>query len=217
MNNIEAKLLKIHESISLTGGSMKSEFQEQKLAMEYIEPVAKVLELGSNIGINSIIISKILNNDKNLVTLECDLSHIKTLTQNRDINGLHFNIEQSALSNMPLVRRGWHTFPITSTHLANNEIPVNTITYQELLTKYNIDFDTIVADCEGALYFILKDMPNILDNIKLLIVENDYILLEHKLFVDQILLEYGFKCTKSIPGGFENSPCYNCFYEVYKK
>jgi predicted O-methyltransferase YrrM len=106
MNTIEAKLFEIHQSIILIGGSMKSEFQEQKLAMEYIEPAAKVLELGSNIGINSIIISKILDSDKNLVTLECDLSHIETLTKNRDTNGLLFNIEPSALSSIPLARKG---------------------------------------------------------------------------------------------------------------
>jgi hypothetical protein len=217
MNKIEAKLLKIHESTNLIGGSMKSEFEEQKLAMEYIEPTFKVLELGSNIGINSIVISKILENDENLVTLECDLSHIETLTQNRDTNKLHFKIEPSALSSIPLAKRGWHTFPFISTDIKNDTIIVNTITYKELLSKYNINFDTIVADCEGALYFILKDMPSILTDIKLLIVENDYILLEHKLFVDQILLEYGFKCIKSLPGGFKNSPCHDCFYEVYKK
>jgi len=196
---------------------MKSEFQEQKLAMEYIDPASKVLELGSNIGINSIVIAHILNNDENLVTLECDLSHMETLISNRDSNGLNFKIEASALSNVPLFRRGWHTFPKDLMLPKQYDIAVNTITYHELLVKYGIDFDTIVADCEGALYFILKDSPNILDNIRLLIVENDYVLLEHKLFVDKILLERGFKCVKSVSGGFENSPCYDCFYEVYKK
>ena len=30
--------------------------------------------------------------------------------------------------------------------------PVNTITLEELNNKYNIEFDTLVLDCEGAFY-----------------------------------------------------------------
>jgi hypothetical protein len=215
MDNIDLILENIHSKITLKNGNMKSEYPEQRLALEFLTAESKVLELGSNIGINSIVISNILSNDTNLVTLECDSTHIDTLTYNRDINNLHFNIEPSALSSIPLGRRGWHTFPMTPGD--NNLIPVNTITYEQLLSKYGVNFDTIVADCEGALYYILKDMPYILANIKLLIVENDYIQLDHKLFVDKILESYGFKGIKSIPGGFNNSPCYDCFYQVFVK
>jgi hypothetical protein len=35
-------------------------------------------------------------------------------------------------------------------------------------------FDTLVLDCEGAFYYILQDTPEILEGIKLLIMENDY-------------------------------------------
>ena len=217
MELIDQKLRLLHSTIQLTCGNMLSEYPEQQLAMKYINENSKVLEIGSNIGLNSIIISKILNDDKNLVTLECDLTHIDNLTSNRNINSLNFNIEPSALSSIPLARRGWHTFPITDNIIPENCIKVNTITYEDLVKKYNISFDTIVADCEGALFYILKDMPYILNNINLIIVENDYISLDHKLFVDKILFEYNFKSIYSSPGGFENSPCHNCFYEVYSK
>lgn len=215
MDTIDLILNNIHSRININNGSMKSEYPEQRLVVEFLPPEAKVLELGSNIGINSIIISNILNNDTNLVTLECDLTHIDTLTYNRNINNLKFNIEASALSSIPLGRRGWHTFPMDLHN--NNLIPVNTITYNQLLNRYGVVFDTIIADCEGALYYILKDMPYILENIKLLIVENDYIELNHKLFVDKVLADYNFKLIKSVPGGFNNSPCYDCFYQVFSK
>ena len=45
----------------------------------------------------------------------------------------------------------------------------------ELKNKYNINFDTLVLDCEGAFYYILMDMPEILENIKLIINEIDEI------------------------------------------
>ena len=101
--------------------------------------------------------------------------------------------------------------------MTNNLIPVNTITWEQLLTKYNVQFDTIVADCEGAMYYILKDMPYILENINLIIIENDYISLDHKLFVDKVLESYNFKLIKNVTGGFEHSPCYDCFYQVFVK
>jgi len=51
---------------------------------------------------------------------------------------------------------------------------VKTITYDDLKLKYKINFDTLVLDCEGAFYYILMDMPEILENIKLIIMENNY-------------------------------------------
>ena len=61
MDDIDQKLEIIHKSVQLKNGNMKSEYPEQQLAMKFISPECKVLELGSNIGINSIVISNILN------------------------------------------------------------------------------------------------------------------------------------------------------------
>jgi hypothetical protein len=66
----------------------------------------------------------------------------------------------------------------------NYQIPSNI-----LGKKYNIDFDTLVLDCEGAFYYILNDFPEILENIKTIFVENDYNDIEHKNFVDLKLKE----------------------------
>ena len=93
--------------------------------------------------------------------------------------------------------------------------PVNTITLEELNNKYNIDFDTLVLDCEGAFYYILLDMPEIVTNINLIIMENDYHNLEHKLYIDNKLREENFEVVYSQIGGW--GPCYNNFFEVWKK
>jgi hypothetical protein len=80
------------------------------------------------------------------------------------------------------------------------------ITYSELLKKYNIIFDTLVIDCEGAFYYILLDMPEILTNINLIIMENDYFKnIEHKHYIDKILKENNFKVDYSQNGG--SGPC----------
>ena len=58
-------------------------------------------------------------------------------------------------------------------------------------------------------------MPDILDNIKLIIMENDYNDIEHKKYIDNILLSKNFIVDYSEAGGW--GPCYNNFFEVWKK
>ena len=92
---------------------------------------------------------------------------------------------------------------------------MNTLTIDELMNKYNIDFDTLVLDCEGAFYYILMDMPEILNNIKLIIMENDYNDISNKNYVDEILKKHNFKVDYQEPGGW--GPCCNNFFEVWKR
>ena len=92
---------------------------------------------------------------------------------------------------------------------------VNIITFEDLNSKYNIIFDTLVLDCEGAFYYILIDMPEILDNIKLIIMENDYNIIEHKKYIDNILFSKNFTVDYYEAGGW--GPCYNNFFQVWKK
>jgi hypothetical protein len=92
---------------------------------------------------------------------------------------------------------------------------VDTITLEQLYEKYKIDFDTLVLDCEGAIYYILMDMPELLNNIKLIIMENDFYEVDKKDYVDNIFKEKGFYVDYSEPGGW--GPCYFNFFEVWKK
>ena len=50
-------------------------------------------------------------------------------------------------------------------------------------------------DCEGAFYPILMDMPEVLDGIQLIIMENDYQDISHKQYVDEVLASRGFACV----------------------
>ena len=84
---------------------------------------------------------------------------------------------------------------------------------EELNQKYNILFDTLVLDCEGAFYYILMDMPEILNNVKLIIMENDYQDIEKKNYVDNVLTQHNFYVDYTETGGW--GPCYNKFFEVW--
>ena len=206
------KLSTIHRKLQLKYGTFKDELPEQKMAIRYLSGNEKVLEIGGNIGRNSLIIASIVNNDT-FVTLESDIRISKQLAENRDINKFTFHIENSALSKRKLIQKGWETKP--SDVLQSGHVWVNTINLDELKSKYKIDFDTLILDCEGAFYYILMDMPEILDGIKLIIMENDYNNIAHKNYVDSVLKDYNFYNEYKEAGGW--GCCYNNFFEVWKK
>lgn len=212
-NKVANLLANIHSKLSIKHGSLQDELPEQKMAVMYLNGDEKILEIGGNIGRNSLVIASILNDDTNFVTLECDNDIANMLQENRDINNFHFHIENSALSNRKLIQRGWDTKP--SEVLEGGYKWVNTIALDELRNKYNIEFDTLVLDCEGAFYYILMDMPEILDNINLIIMENDYHDISHKNYIDDVLRENNFIVEYRERGGW--GPCFSNFFEVWKK
>lgn len=208
------ELLQLHTKLQFQYASMSEEFPEQVMSMMFLEGHEKVLELGGNIGRNSVVIGHILNRNNNydFVTLETNAEDADKLRHNRDINSLKFHVENSALSNRKLIQSGWVTIP--SDEVLPGHFPVNTITWKELTDKYNITFDTLVLDCEGAFYYILQDMPEILDNIKLIIMENDYFADWSRLdFVLNTLKNKGFQCVFNKELGNERAD----FYQVWKR
>jgi hypothetical protein len=59
------------------------------------------------------------------------------------------------------------------------------------------------------------DMPEILDNIKLIIMENDYWEIEKKQYIDDILVKNNFYRVYKEAGGW--GPCYGNFFETWKR
>ena len=59
------KLYNIHSKLKLNYGSFYEELPEQKMAVRYLTGNEKVLEIGGNIGRNSLIIASILNSNNN--------------------------------------------------------------------------------------------------------------------------------------------------------
>ena len=208
-------LKNIHKKLKLEYGSFDEEFPEQLMATSNLTGSEKVLEIGANIGRNTLIIAHILNNNNNnnFVSLECDEVSVKKLETNKNINNFDFKIEPSALSKRKLIQKGWDT--MCSDVLLPGYKNVNTITWEELNKKYNIVFDTLVLDCEGAFYYILQDMPEILNNIKLIIMENDYHDYSHKQYIDTVLKNNNFYVHFSQEGGW--GPCKSHFFEVWKR
>ena len=213
INELDKKLTDIHNKLQIRYGSFKEELPEQKMVVRYLKGHEKVLEIGGNIGRNSLVIASILDNPSNFVTLESDVNIAEQLRENMVLNSLNFHIEYSALSDRTLIQSGWNTIP--SEVLQEGYKFVNTITLSNLLYKYNIVFDTLILDCEGAFYYILMDMPEILNNINLIIMENDYFEISKKNYVDEILKANNFVVDYKESGGW--GCCFNNFFEVWKK
>jgi FkbM family methyltransferase len=210
--SINNKLSNIHSKLQLKYGSFNDELPEQKMVIRYLTGKEKVLEIGSNIGRNSLIIASIINN-KNFVTLESDTHIFNQLNENKTLNNFTFYTENSALSNRKLIQKNWDT--IVSNKLLTGYKWVNIISLKDLYIKYQIKFDTLVLDCEGAFYYILMDMPEILNNINLIIMENDYHDISHKIYIDDIFKNNNFYVDYTQSGGW--GPCSNNFFEVWKK
>jgi len=216
--NIGERISKIHSELKIKHGSFNQELPEQKLAATYLSGNEKVLEIGGNLGRNSLVIANILSqqNNNNFVVLESDPNSTSKLIENRDYNNFTFHVEGSALSKRKLIQKGWDTIP--SDVLLPEYNWVNTIDLENLKNKYNIQFDTLVLDCEGAFYYILVDMPEILENINLILVENDYKEVFQKNYVDEILkknnfyLDYSEYCKEARWSIFQNE-----FFSVWRK
>jgi FkbM family methyltransferase len=211
-SNNNEKISNIHNQLKIKYGSFQEELPEQKMAVRFLTGNEKVLEIGGNIGRNSLVIASIVK-ENHLVTLETDPTISNQLQENKNINNLQFYIENSALSKRKLIQRGWDSKP--SDTLEAGYQWVNIITFDELQQKYNLEFDTLVLDCEGAFYYILMDMPEILNNIQLIIMENDYWDMSHKKYVDNALTKHKFSRIYYESGGW--GPCTNNFFEVWKK
>jgi FkbM family methyltransferase len=208
-----ARLQQIHSKLQLIHGSLHEEYPEQLMAATFISSDSKVLELGGNVGRNSCVIALLLNSSRNLVVVESDPKSTQKLKENRNHNNLSFYIENSAISKVPLIQSGWDTKP--GTIAPPGYYNVKTITYSQLKAKYQVPFDTLVADCEGALYYILRDDETMLKDFKTLIVENDYRDRGHYEYVCSRFVAAGFKPVYTRAGGWQ--PCYNEFYQVWQK
>lgn len=214
----QEKLRQLHSYLCIDYGDIRGEYQEQLMAMTYLNPDDVVLEIGGNIGRNSCVIATILSNQQNLTVLESSVKHAVELRHNRDQNSMNFEIIPAALSQVPLVQREWITQPLSKDQPENippgwSKIP--TITYPELLERSPKKFNVLVLDCEGAIENILDSYPELLNGIDKILIENDFLTAKSAQKVHDLFREAGLRPIYSEPGGW--GCCYNYFYQVWTK
>ena len=76
-------LSNIHNEIIINHGNKYDEYPEQLMSIMFIKSDDCVLEIGGNIGRNSCVISKILNDSNNLLVIESDPLSVSKLEENK--------------------------------------------------------------------------------------------------------------------------------------
>lgn len=210
-----------HSQLRFFGGNLNDEWIEQHNTVEFLDPDACVLELGGGLGRNSMLISCILNDETKFVTLECNHESAEMLSLNRSANGFRFHIEPAALSYRQLMYNADLALTVPGSHLLDGYEWVNTVTFEDIQSKYAIEFDTLVADCEGALYYILQDNEFLLDKINMITLESDYRLPGQKQWVEAVFARYGLRKIKSWrlhpPSVDLPRECIESFWEVWQR
>lgn len=217
----EQKLRALHATMRLVHGSLGEEYPEQLMTMTHLAPIRHdvkgVLEIGANVGRNSCVIASLLQpRSERLVAVEPSLAFCRSLQANRDVNGLHFNIEAAAISRVPLMHRAWDTTAVPDDGVVPPDwTPVTTLSWADLKNKWGLAFDVLVCDCEGALYYILKEEPDFMTGFRMVLIENDFKDAEHKQFVDAEFARAGLSVVSQIAGGW--GPCQDRFYECWAR
>lgn len=216
------KLRFYHSQLEFFGGELEGfERIEQLNAIDFLHPHAKVLELGSGLGRNSLLMSCVLEDESNLVTLECNSANVEFLRLNRFANGFRFHIEPAALSYRQMMFNPTLARTIPGDELQQGYEWIDTVSFETIQEKYAIEFDTLVADCEGALYYILQDNDRLLENITTVILESDYSSADHKRVVEDIFRHYGLTKVKTWRLEPQNADlpkeCMDSFWEVWKR
>jgi FkbM family methyltransferase len=152
------------------------EKKEQDLAQKYILENDIVLELGARYGSVSCIINSKLNNKKNQVVVEPDDRVWNALEQNKINNNCEFNIVKGFISNKKLDLTNLNVCidGYGATFIENENTKIPSYSLDEIINKYNLNFNVLVADCEGFLEVFFDENPNFYDNLRMIIFEADY-------------------------------------------
>lgn len=200
------------------GNPVDVEFEkdQQTLIRKYIPKDATVLEMGARYGTVSCVLSEILQNPTHHVAVEPDNSVIEALKKNRENNGGKFHIFEGVVSRYgyniqtKIVPENKYYDYATYTKKTDNPT-VNNISLDQLKQEYNLNFDCVVADCEGFFCDFVEENPEDIKNMKVLIYEQDGTpwseMMPKYQKLDKILEEYGFELVHTIPHPiYENNP-----------
>jgi len=151
------------------------ENSEQDLARQYIKETDVVFELGARYGSVSCTINSKLSCKTNQVVVEPDERVWSALERNRLANNCEFHIVKGFVSSKKLgltAKDSWNGYGTTCIEDISSTIPSYTL--EEISKKYNLQFNVLVADCEGFLEIFFNENPDFYDTLRLILFEADY-------------------------------------------
>lgn len=164
---------------------------EQVLNAKFIHPNAKVLEIGGRYGVASGFINECLeeNNKTNHVVVEPDITVLNALKRNRKVNNSKFEIFNGTVSeqSLTLIPNG------SATRSSPDDASlIEFMTYNEIQNKYQIEFDTLIVDCEGFFETFLDAFHADMNKVKYIFLEYDFPTICNYDKIEGILTSMGF-------------------------
>lgn len=181
------------------------EYPEQQIAAEYIEENDVVLELGARYGSVSCVINSKLKTKTNHVAVEPDETVWIALERNKKANHCEFHIVKGFVSRKKLglvYCDEFEGYATSSIEKDDSQIP--SFPLEEIETKYNLQFNTLFADCEGFLGVFLEENPTLLDRLSKVIFEADFPTKCDYEKIRDSLTEKGFTCVHHTENSFHS-------------
>ena len=136
-----------------------------------------ILELGGCLGVVSVIANSKLKDKQNHVVFEANPNLIPFLENNKHINNCGFNIENAMVSSTSDgVFYSYDKLVAGSAHRTDNKEKnktkhnINVMSYEDVVNKYNLDFDVLIIDIEGGELEFLNEIKDV-KTIKYVLVE----------------------------------------------
>lgn len=152
----------------------KNEREEQYMANDYILPDMKVLELGGRYGTVSCVINNKLENPRDHVVFEPDKVVIPALIKNRNTHKSKFTVVNGIIGSKPMKLKIRGYASKTEEASENDKNIIKNISLKNIMRKTKINFDCLVADCEGCICDFFKENGDYIKNYRMVIFEGDY-------------------------------------------
>ncbi len=165
-SNIDNELIYYDENDEIID-HLNLEEVEQELCKRHIKKDDVVLELGARYGTLSCLVNRMIDDKKNHYVVEPDSKVWSALEDNMKINNCDFNIIKGVIGKEKYKLDG-HGYAMRTTtdssygtsQIDNYDIP-------------DVEFNTLIADCEGYMEIFYNENKNFFNNINKIIMECD--------------------------------------------
>lgn len=149
------------------------EREERRALARYLDPQATVLELGGCIGVVSCVTNCLLENPHNHVVVEANPTLIPCIETNRERNACRFQVEHCLASRTSNGDFFIHDLIVggSANRQTGNKVTVPVLTVEEIETKHNLKFDTLIMDIEGGELAFIEENPQFLGQLQMVIME----------------------------------------------
>ena len=176
------------------------ETTEQWIADTFISPDATVLELGGRLGVVSVRINKRLTDTRRHYVVEPDEHVFRQMFRNILHHGCNPRVLNGTISKKPLFfERAGLSSRARDEPCSCNSFIVPNKSLQQVIQETGLQFDTLVADCEGCLEGFIDENIDYLNNFKMITFEEDYSSECNYEKIKRILGDHHFVCVR--PGG----------------